>query len=384
MMGAMPMDFLYENQANLRKHEKSISQAEREAILRRMRAELDGSKQSDTIKADSAAVSKHLRKLSRYLATEEAAAEKAAAEKTAAEKVAAEEAAERKAAAEKVAAEKAAALFLRFPKSGKAETTSLKETTSMERLLEIQAEMYADDIEVPVEATGWTEAQVWQYFESGGRFTPLVESRAPSPSVIECANMVETTAAAASTSAERFTTEGSDLDASHDTHHHHQQQPNERKAAAAARDAAFQRRSREAVSRILTAADSRDWRNVLGLPPGAVLTDDAVVTRAFRQQSRLVHPDKSSEPSATEAFKRLQAACDALRAGGGAKARAGWPVPQSVPSDETDSDEDPGGFPFFDYGEGVDLGEIAKFRRRKERFEEKMRRRGVAHEGSNA
>ena len=37
------------------------------------------------------------------------------------------------------------------------------------------------------------------------------------------------------------------------------------------------------------------------------------VTKAFRQQSLLVHPDKNSAPEAEEAFKRVHAAYIALK-----------------------------------------------------------------------
>ncbi len=36
--------------------------------------------------------------------------------------------------------------------------------------------------------------------------------------------------------------------------------------------------------------------------------------KAFRQQSLLVHPDKNIDASAGEAFRRVQNACEALRA----------------------------------------------------------------------
>ena len=39
----------------------------------------------------------------------------------------------------------------------------------------------------------------------------------------------------------------------------------------------------------------------------------AEITKAFRQQSLLVHPDKNSDPKAEEGFKKLQAAYAALK-----------------------------------------------------------------------
>ena len=43
---------------------------------------------------------------------------------------------------------------------------------SAERIAAIQAECYADDVDVPSGASGWTEAALREYFESGGQSTP--------------------------------------------------------------------------------------------------------------------------------------------------------------------------------------------------------------------
>lgn len=44
----------------------------------------------------------------------------------------------------------------------------------MERLLEIQNECMADDLEIPYEATAWIESEARAYFESGGQEIPTI------------------------------------------------------------------------------------------------------------------------------------------------------------------------------------------------------------------
>merc|ERR1711920_134514 len=43
---------------------------------------------------------------------------------------------------------------------------------SSERLIELQAECLADDIDIPEEATAWAESDVVAFFESGGTELP--------------------------------------------------------------------------------------------------------------------------------------------------------------------------------------------------------------------
>ena len=45
---------------------------------------------------------------------------------------------------------------------------------TMERLVEIQNECLADDIEIPKEATAWLEIEARAYFESGGNELPKI------------------------------------------------------------------------------------------------------------------------------------------------------------------------------------------------------------------
>jgi hypothetical protein len=72
-----------------------------------------------------------------------------------------------------------------------------------------------------------------------------------------------------------------------------------------------QRQQAEALQRILR-ADPKDYRTVLNLPGAAGDIQSSQLTKAFRQQSLLVHPDKNAAPNAEEGFKKLQAACSAL------------------------------------------------------------------------
>jgi hypothetical protein len=75
-----------------------------------------------------------------------------------------------------------------------------------------------------------------------------------------------------------------------------------------------EREQAEALQRILR-ADADDYRVILNLPRGtswSTLTTTGV-TKAFRQQSLLVHPDKNAAPNADEGFKRLQAAYALLK-----------------------------------------------------------------------
>ena len=68
----------------------------------------------------------------------------------------------------------------------------------------------------------------------------------------------------------------------------------------------------EALQRII-GASSRDHRTVLNLSDISRALTTGEVTKAFRQQSLLVHPDKNSAAHAEDAFKRLQAAYAALK-----------------------------------------------------------------------
>lgn len=43
-----------------------------------------------------------------------------------------------------------------------------------ERLKEIQDECLADDVDVPPEATAWTDEQAYEFFESGGKTLPRI------------------------------------------------------------------------------------------------------------------------------------------------------------------------------------------------------------------
>jgi hypothetical protein len=96
-----------------------------------------------------------------------------------------------------------------------------------------------------------------------------------------------------------------------------------------------QRDQAEALRRILS-ADSRDHRAILNLRGHTGALTTAAVTKAFRQQSLLVHPDKNSASDAEEGFKKLQAAYALLkeqaRTGGGdtyvpAPAAPAYPAP---------------------------------------------------------
>lgn len=66
-----------------------------------------------------------------------------------------------------------------------------------------------------------------------------------------------------------------------------------------------------ATLRRVLRADSADPRSVLGLPPRSEL-DVKEITKLFRQQSLLVHPDKNPASEAEEAFKKLKLAYEEL------------------------------------------------------------------------
>ena len=67
-----------------------------------------------------------------------------------------------------------------------------------------------------------------------------------------------------------------------------------------------QKEQKEALLRVMRARAS-DPHAVLGVPVGSSLTLTAKdITKLFRQQSLLIHPDKNSAPEAEEAFKKLQ------------------------------------------------------------------------------
>ena len=88
-----------------------------------------------------------------------------------------------------------------------------------------------------------------------------------------------------------------------------------------------QKQQGEAVQRILR-ADERDRRTILNLSHTSSLTT-AEVTKAFRQQSLLVHPDKNSAADAEEAFKKLQHAYAQLKEEVGRAPRAVPTVPSN-------------------------------------------------------
>lgn len=60
------------------------------------------------------------------------------------------------------------------------------------------------------------------------------------------------------------------------------------------------------IRRPLTHARPPHTTQVMGLAASGGLPTVKEITKAFRQQSLLVHPDKNSAPEAEEAFKRLQ------------------------------------------------------------------------------
>lgn len=66
-----------------------------------------------------------------------------------------------------------------------------------------------------------------------------------------------------------------------------------------------------ALERIRTASPS-DWHGILGLRHREGVTP-ADLTKAFRQQSLLVHPDKNTADGAAAAFRKLQAAYELAR-----------------------------------------------------------------------
>jgi len=80
-----------------------------------------------------------------------------------------------------------------------------------------------------------------------------------------------------------------------------------------------QRQQAEALKRIMR-ADPMDHRAMLNLAMTSSPTT-AEVTKAFRQQSLLVHPDKNASANAEEGFKKLQAAYAALKEEVGRTAR---------------------------------------------------------------
>jgi len=92
-------------------------------------------------------------------------------------------------------------------------------------------------------------------------------------------------------------------------------------AAVAAEHEAVQRRREararqeeeqtQALRRVMR-AHLKDHRTILGVPAGTLL-DAKQVTKIFRQQSLLVHPDKNSAPEAEEAFKKLKTAYETMK-----------------------------------------------------------------------
>jgi len=78
-------------------------------------------------------------------------------------------------------------------------------------------------------------------------------------------------------------------------------------------------------------ADPKDYRTVLNLPGAAGDIQSSQLTKAFRQQSLLVHPDKNAAPNAEEGFKKLQAAYASLKEEMGRARSASTAPPQYYP-----------------------------------------------------
>ena len=136
---------------------------------------------------------------------------------------------------------------------------ALMRPTTHARILSIRDECFADDLAVPPAASSWSEEDVFSFFLSGGLRLPG-DAALPSGS-------------------------------------HH---------PSAAMEA------EKALARILSSGPDQH-RLVLGLDGVDVLTEGQI-TKAFRQQSLLIHPDKNDDVDAAEAFRRVQSACEALRA----------------------------------------------------------------------
>lgn len=60
--------------------------------------------------------------------------------------------------------------------------TTVKPPLTAERLKQIQDECRADDVDMPPEATAWTEKQAHEFFESGGKTLPRIGAGFPSES----------------------------------------------------------------------------------------------------------------------------------------------------------------------------------------------------------
>jgi hypothetical protein len=127
-----------------------------------------------------------------------------------------------------------------------------------DRMLQIRDECFADDLDIPDDAVGWSEEALYTFFMSGGA--------AAVPPIYQSPRT------AAATSAQHA-----------------------------------------ALRRILDARPD-DHHAVLNLTGLSDTSTANVLTKAFRQQCLLVHPDKNPDSRAAEAFKRLQSANDALRA----------------------------------------------------------------------
>lgn len=123
-------------------------------------------------------------------------------------------------------------------------------TARWRRILEIRDECYADDLETPKDAVHWSDEALRKFYLSGGRLRP-------SPQVSSDAQV--------------------------------------------------------ALQRILSADPRTDHRRILDISETERLSR-AHINRSFRKQSLLVHPDKCPDDNAADAFKKLQAACDALKA----------------------------------------------------------------------
>lgn len=119
-----------------------------------------------------------------------------------------------------------------------------------------------------------------------------------------------------------------------------------------------------ALRRILQTA-ANDARGILNLPKRSV-SSVGEITRAFRQQSLLVHPDKNRAPDAEEAFKKVHAAYVALKdevARGGARS---WepPPPPSRTHDAPATRRHGAAAPTPDWCDGTGWREEASSRHR--------------------
>ena len=169
---------------------------------------------------------------------------------------------------------------------------------SSARVLEIRDECFADDVDVPKTAIRWSEEELALFFSSGGQVRP---SAGPHSSTAEedgspfhdGAFNVNPSNLAASPHSSTADTDGK-------SSHSGTVGDISPSLSIAAR----------ALTRILT-ADIDDHITILDLMRVECLSA-AHVTKAFRTQSLLVHPDKNSDHRAPEAFRRVQCSSEAL------------------------------------------------------------------------